>query len=330
MFEKLTKLINENNFSGVVYVEREGQVLFHEAYGFLERANKIENKKDTSFGVASGTKLFTGLGILKLIESDKLKLDSKVFDIIEKPFSSYNKDVTVEHLLTHTSGLADYFDEDLVEDFDNFKIDKPWHELLKPSDYYSSLPDRPMKFEPGSEFNYNNSGFVLLAMIIEKLTGDYHTYIDEVIVNPLQLKSTGFYKLNALPKNTAYGYIDEENGYRTNVYNLPIIGGGDGGIFTSANDLSKLWHALMEYKLLSPSMTDNLFKAHTPSEEDDYYGLAVWLDSDINPYIVGSDAGVSFVSRYIKDKDIIISILSNTSDGAWSISRELSKIIKNS
>lgn len=330
MIETIRKSMEAHDFSGVLYIEKNKEILFHEAYGYLDRANKIKNKTDTSFGIASGTKLFTGLGIMKLIEKGQLELDSKVFDVIDKPFDDYNESVTIKHLLTHTSGLPDYFDEDFIEDFDNFKIDKPWHELLKPSDYMSSMPDRHMKFQPGTRFNYNNSAFVFLAMVIEKLTGDYHDWINNEIIKPLNLVHTGFYKLNALPANTAYGYIDEANGYRTNVFNLPIIGGGDGGIFTCSTDLAILWHALMSSDLLPGHLTQEMLKLHTKADEDDYYGLSIWFDEDKNPYIVGSDAGVSFISRYIKDKDMVISILSNTSDGAWPLSKTISRAIKNS
>lgn len=331
MFDSLIKLIQDENFSGVVTVQKDDEVLFNHVSGHFDRANQLTINTHTKFGIASGTKLFTTLGILKLVEQGDLSLDSKVFEIIEQPFETYDDRVTIKHLLTHTSGLPDYFDEDLIEDFDNFTVEVPWHELLKPSDYMAIMPKREMKYPMGEKFHYNNSGFILLAMIIEKLTGDYHHWITQTVIEPCHLLNTGFYRFDQLPKNCAYGYIElDKQSYKTNIYTLPIIGGGDGGIYSNTVDLVTLWQHLLNGKLLSAELVHLLLTPHV-EDDNDFYGLGVWLDRKADAYvpsIVGSDPGVSFVSAYRTDLDIIYNVISNTSDGAWKINKKVIELIE--
>lgn len=331
MFKSLESIIEDKKFSGVITIQKLDKIIYNRAFGYLDRANKVRNNIHTSFGIASGTKLFTALGILKLVESKQLSLDTKLFDIIEKPFASYDPNVTIKQLLSHTSGLPDYYDEDLIDDFNNFKVSVPWYELLKPSDYMAVMPDRPMKFSPGENFHYNNGAFVFLAMVIEILSGDYHQWIKEKIIKPNELKNTGFYKLNQLPENTAYGYVDMDDSWRTNIYSLPIIAGGDGGIFTNSEDLITLWTQLLDYKILSKNLTEVLLSPQTETNEDGHYGLGLWLDKKngiYNPSIVGADAGVSFISTHKIKENLTINILSNTSEGAWEVNAPIQELLK--
>lgn len=326
MHHKLKAFIEEENFSGVVTIRKDNNLLFNEAFGYRDRSNQINNDLNTKFGIASGTKLFTALGIMKLVEEKKLNLDTKLFDIVDMPYPSYNPSVTIKELLTHTSGLPDYYDEDLVDDFDTFTIATPWHLLLKPTDYLSSMPNRPMKFAPGEGFHYNNGAFVYLSVVIEIITGDFHQWIKDKIIEPLHLNNTGFYRFDQLPTNTAMGYIETKESWKTNIYNLPIIGGGDGGIYTNTDDLFKLWDGLYSNKILPASLTEILLTPHTKTNDDGYYGLGVWLDKEkgkIKSTIVGSDAGVSFYSSHNESKGLTFNVLSNTSEGTWNILKHI-------
>lgn len=232
------------------------------------------------------------MGIAKLLEEGKLKLEDKVFDIISEEFSTYDKSVTIAQLLSHTSGLPDYFDEDKMEDFDNFKVAVPWYDIWEPKDYFQVFPREGMAFEPGSEFKYNNSGF---------------------------------YPLNRLPQNTATGHITEKDGWRTNIFNLPIVGGGDGGLFTTIEDLYKLWDGLGDGKLITTSLLEEFFssKVQTQPESDSYYGYGVWIYDAVGipkeEYIMGADAGISFKSAIVREKDLIYTVISNTGEGAWPV-----------
>lgn len=260
--KELEIIMKENNFSGVVSIKKSGEILYEGAKGLRDRSNELPVELETKFGIASGTKLFTALGIAVLIEKEILSLSDKVFDVLDIDIDTYDKEVTIEHLLTHTSGLPDYFDEDKVEDFDNFKVAVPWYDIREPEDYFPVLPREEMKFKPGQGFNYNNSGYVLLAAIIAKKSGvSYSKFVLEEVIEPMGLVSTNFYPMNQLPKNTATGYITEENGWRSNVYNLPIVGGGDGGLFTTISDIYKLWENVFSGRLISEALTEKYLRS---------------------------------------------------------------------
>lgn len=322
----INPLIEKNNFSGVISIKRNAEIIFESTSGFADRSNKVPINLGTRFGIASGTKFFTALAIGKLLEAGKLSLDSKVFDIIQYDFPFYSKEITIEHLLTHTSGMPDYYDEDAVDNFDNFFVAIPWYNLREPKDYFPVFPQEDMKFQPGEKFSYCNGGYVLLAAIIHEISGvPYTRFVEEHLFKAIGMTQSGFFELNRLPENTALGYIHDAQGWRTNIYNLPIIGGGDGGAFTTVGDLYTLWDAFFKYKVLSRDLTEQYIKPWSKAEsegENIYYGYGIWIRKSNNLYeesIIGADAGVSFKSAVIRSKGIIYTILSNNSHGAWPI-----------
>ena len=159
----IEQTVNETRFSGVVFVKLNGNAAFENAYGYADRSNKIPNTVDTRFGIASGTKFLTALGIGKLIDRGELSLTSRLCDCVNIDFPHISEDVTIHHLLTHTSGVYDYYDEELIEDVDNFQLDIPCFELKSLKDYIPLFRDGRMKFNPGERFSYSNGGFILLG-----------------------------------------------------------------------------------------------------------------------------------------------------------------------
>lgn len=322
--KKIVDRIKKTSFSGVAGIYINKQCFLEQASGYLDIPNKISNNINTKFGIASGTKFFTALGILRLIEDGKLKLSDKVFEIISYNYPTYDKSINIEHLLTHSSGLPDYYDEDLVEDFTTYSFtDKPYYELLKPTDYLHCMPNSKMKFEPGTKFNYNNSGYVFLAMIIEIITGDYHLWIKKEVLEKACMNDSGFFLLNKLPANTATGYVSTNNNglCETNVYALPIIGGGDGGMFTTLHDMNSFWYSLFDGKIISNELLNEVLKPHM-KDDNIYYGYGVWLvkkDNDYIPFIEGGDVGVTFKSFYDYRKSLLYTIISNADEGLYQI-----------
>lgn len=335
--EKINASIEKNNFSGVISIKEKGKIIYENAVGNAERIYKINNNIETKFGIASGTKFLTALAIGKLIEEGMLSLETKVFDIIKYEFHFYSKEITVGQLLTHTSGIPDYFDEEKVDDFDDFFVAIPWYKLREPKDYFPAFPEEEMKFLPGEKFSYCNSGYILLAAIIQEISGtSYIGFIEKYIFRAIGMNNSGFFELNRLPENTAIGYVKDDNGWCTNIYNLPIVGGGDGGAFTTVGDLYILWDALLKFKILSKDLTELFMKPYVKTEsegENLYYGHGIWIYKDaerpIEEYIVGCDAGVSFRSAINRENDLIYTVISNTSDGAWPIIREIKDILCN-
>lgn len=327
--DTLQKQIQTDTFSGVCSLREKDSVILEACHGYLEWPNKIPINMNTRFGIASGTKLFTALGIMRLVELGKINLDDNPFDYMAFDFPTYSNDVTIRHLLTHTSGIPDYFDEAKIDDTNQFFVDVPWNELNKPSDYVSIMPKTPMVFDPGTHFAYNNSGFVLLAIIIESLTGDYHAWLQKEVLDRAGMTHSGSFRLDQLPRNTAYGYIRLPNGtYKTNQYLLPVIAGGDGGMYTTANDMTDFWQAFMNGKIVKKDLVKEMLTVQYQSK-DIIYGLGLWLEKcneHYLPYIVGEDPGVSFKSHHNPYTNRTYTILSNTQDGVWPLARTLKEI----
>jgi CubicO group peptidase (beta-lactamase class C family) len=320
--------LNQKTFHGVISIYHEGNPVYERASGYADRTHNVHNSMETRFGIASGTKLFTALAIGKLIDDGLLKLRTRLNEILVLPFESYAPDIDIQHLLTHTSGISDYFDEELIKDFDNFKVAVPWSELRGPRDYLEVFPDSEMKFSPGQRFSYSNGGYILLGVIIEEISGKpYREFVSERIFQPARMLHSGYYAFNRLPDNTAYGYIEDDLGWRTNIYNLPIIGASDGGAYTTVGDLRKMWSAFWAGEIISFELVDRFtqpFSKATTEGENRYYGHGIWIyqnDRILEHYITGCDAGVSFESGVILDIDLQLTAISNTTSGVWDILR---------
>jgi len=332
----LEKIASETEFSGGVYVRQSGKILYQKAFGYADRSNMIPNALDTRFGIASGTKFFTALAIGKLIQTGKLDFSSKIAELIPWDFQHYSREITIRQMLTHTSGIPDYYDEEKVDDFDNFKVEVPWYELKGPRDYLSVFPKEAMKFPPGARFSYSNSGYILLGVLIEEISGvPYREFVEKEVFAPAGMNRSGYFAMNKLPEGTAFGYVEEENGWRTNIYNLPIIGASDGGAYTTIHDLEKLWDAFWNYNILPKEMVEAYTEPYVKviSEgANKFYGHGIWIrkgDSlDTEVYIEGSDAGVSFYSGVTRARDLLVTVISNTSEGTWPILRTIDKILE--
>ena len=335
--EALDASIDAHAFSGVVSIRQHGRILYERAAGYADRSNRIANTCETRFGIASGTKFLTALAIGKLIAEGKLSLSTTLHDCLVLDFpQQYVPGITIQHLLTHTSGIPDFYDEDKITDFDNFFVGRPWYEMRGPRDYLAVFPDEPMKFPPGARFSYSNGGYILLGVVIEAITGiPYQHFVEQAIFQAIGMKRSGFFAFNQLPEQTALGYIEEAGGWRTNIYNLPIVGASDGGAYTTADDLATLWTAFWANEILPQDLMALFAAPYVKAEaegEATYYGHGLWLDLERagNPevYILGGDAGVSFRSSVQRDSDLYVTVLSNTSNGAWPVLRDIRNTLK--
>lgn len=336
LVETLNSSIDTHAFSGVVSLRKAGQVLYERAAGYADRSNKIANTVDTRFGIASGTKFLTALAIGQLIAAQKLTLSTRLSDCVALNFPHYAPEITIQHLLTHTAGIPDYYDEEKFTDFDHFSVSRPWYELKGPRDYLAVFPDEAMKFPPGTQFAYSNSGYILLGVVIEAVTGmKYQDYVEQAIFRAIGMNRSGFFAFNQLPEKTAFGYIEEAGGWRTNIYNLPIVGASDGGAYTTVDDLATLWQAFWANEILPQELVETYVASFVKASSEGahrYYGHGLWIDEAAGGqrqvFIMGGDAGVSFMSSVRRAIDLQFTVLSNTSHGAWPVVRDIKQALE--
>lgn len=325
-----------NDFSGSVLLKEKGNIIFKEAFGFSDISYQIKNKSDTKFGIASGAKLFTAIAICQLIEKGVIGFDTLLKDCLHIPYPKYDDKITIKHLLTHTSGIPDYFEQediDSVEDFSEIYQNPPMYMLRSPKDHLKLFKDKPNEFVPGERFDYTNAGYILLGLVIEEQSGKTFTnYVVENIINKLELNNTGYYHMDNLPTNCAYGYTKDSKGIlKKNIYSVPIVGGPDGGIFTNTEDMSKVWNGLLDYKLLNKDITQELLKAHIHCGNDCYYGYGLYVierEDGIYKYLLmGGDPGAEFISSIYPKEEIEVTVMCSRDFGANDLIMLIEKLI---
>ena len=241
--QTLDALAAESAFSGVVRVDRGDEVVLATAYGFADRRWKIPNTPDTRFAMASGVKGMTALAVMSLVEDGTLDLTTTARSVLGDDLPLIDDAVTVEQLLAHRSGIGDYFDEDLPGEITDYLLPVPVHTLAETEDYLAVLDGFPTKFPPDERFSYCNGGFVVLALVAERASGmPFRELVAERVCEPAGMTDTAFLRSDELPEGAAVGYLDAD-GLRTNVLHLPVRGTGDGGAYTTAADMRRLWVA---------------------------------------------------------------------------------------
>jgi CubicO group peptidase (beta-lactamase class C family) len=313
------------DFAGVVSISRGTEIEFEHAYGLADRAHGIAATLDTQFAIASATKGFTALAVVSLIEDGKLDLDTTARSVLGADLPLVADDVTVEHLLAHRAGIGDYVDEDLPEEL---PLKVPVQNLVSTADYLPAIDGFATKFAAGTRFSYCNSGYVLLALIAERVSGQpFHDLVAERVFAKAGMPDTGFLRSDELPGRAALGYLDDG---RTNVFHLPVRGNGDGGAYTTVGDIRAFWPALFAGRIVAPEWTDRMVAEHSEIPDRPLrYGLGFWrYDTGSVVYLEGCDHGVSFLSLHDPEHGVTATVIANTTDGAWPVGRRLVSLIR--
>lgn len=324
-YEQLTKIANEKKFSGLIFVEENDKLIYQYIQGYENREKNTPITRNTLFAIASGTKFLTALAIGKLIDEKKITLDSKVKDLYDLKIDSIDPSITIRHLLSNTSGMADYLDEELLDDSAPIYFDIPYKDLINPKDFIPIFSKREQKSTPGEKFNYNNQGFVYLAIIIEEISKiSYKDYVNQNILKPLGILRSGIYHVDHYPKHTALGYLNNKDDSPNNMDLLPYQSGGDGGAIFSFDELRVLWKSFFDCKIISKELVYEFIKIHATIDEktNNFYGLGLWLkknNDEIIPYLLGGDPGISFSSSFSPNTCKYKFAVSNTSHGVWDI-----------
>src|SRR5262249_55867532 len=282
-------------------------------------AYQVANTVETQFGTASGTKGLTALAVMALVEQGTFALDTTARSLLGDDLPAIADDVTVEHLLAHRSGIGDYLDEDALDDITAYVMPVPVHALATAEQYLAVLDGFATAFPAGERFAYNNGGYVVLAVLAERASGtDYHELVRTLVTEPAGMVDTAFPRSDELPARAAKGYLAVD-GLRTNVLHLPVVGVGDGGVYSTAADISALWEALFAERIVSSASVDELVRPRGVwSDGSERYGFGIHLHATGDTmWLEGYDAGVSANSRYRPSTSVTSTVISNWTDGAW-------------
>lgn len=324
--DEVDRIAVETEFSGVVRIDRDERVEVAKAYGLANRGYEIPNEVDTRFAIASGTKGLTALTVVSLVAEGVLDLSTTARSVLGPDLPLVREDVTVEHLLSHRSGIGDYFDEDLEQDLTDYVMPVPVHELAATEQYLAVLDGHPTKFVPGERFAYCNGGYVVLALVAERASGTpFHELVVRRVCEPAGMQDTEFLRSDGLPGRTALGYLEIDGAWRTNVFHLPVRGSGDGGIYTTVGDVRSLWTAFFAGTIVPSDWVAEMVRPRSDVPGQSLrYGLGFWLHASSDTVILeGMDAGVSFRTVHDPRSDVTHTVISNTTEGAWPLARLL-------
>jgi CubicO group peptidase (beta-lactamase class C family) len=319
----LEALADEKGFSGVVAVSIDGRRIAELDLGMADRANGRPITLDTRFGIASVTKGLTALTVASLIETGELRGDTTLRSLLPVELPLVDPGVTIDHLLGHTSGVGDYLDEEELGDIDDYIMGLPVHQLAAPRAYLPLLAGRPQKSAPGERFAYNNSGYVMLSIAVEVVTGrSFYDLVRERVLDRAGMADTSFPRSDEPPPAAAIGYLADG---RSNVLHLPVRGAGDGGAFSTARDLEAMWRAMFDGRILPKPVIERFVEpcSDVPSERR-RYGLGFWIwPARETVMLEGMDAGISCRTAYDRPSGLTYVVISNTSSGAWPLARLL-------
>jgi len=303
---EVTAAAGADEFAGTVLIARRGKPVLLDAWGPAERAFGSPCRTDTKYNLGSINKLFTRVAIGQLAQQGKLSLgDTVARHLPDYPNAEAAKKVTIRHLIDMSSGIGDFFGDD----FDATPKDR----LRRNADFLPLFAAQPLAFEPGSNRQYSNGGYIVLGAIVEKVSGeDYHEYVRKHVYAPAGMASTDSYEADVVVPNLAEGYTNRWAGgaevgagpRRRNIYSRPARGSAAGGGYSTAEDLLRFANALRGDKLLSPEWTDwmlsgvELGGARQPRDEGGF-GFA------------GGAPGISAALEVDLERDTTIVVLSN-------------------
>ncbi|HEY5258479.1 MAG TPA: serine hydrolase domain-containing protein [Candidatus Baltobacteraceae bacterium] len=260
---ELLKDTNAGQFSGAVMVAKDGKAVFDRAYGLADRGRRIPNTVGTRFRIGSMNKMFTAVAVLQLVQAGKIDLKAPLGTYLTAyPNKDVSSRVTIHQLLTHTGGTGDIFGPE----FDAHRL-----QLRTLDDYVNLYGKRGLAFKPGSRYEYSNYGYILLGVVIEKVSGQsYYDYVREHIYDPAGMTSTGSEAEDQMLAGRSVGYTAGKGTLVANTDTLPYRGTSAGGGYSTVDDLLRFANALEYDKLLDALHTQLLTtgKVSVPSTSD--------------------------------------------------------------
>ena len=323
----LTRLAEADVFSGAVLLAKDGVPVFKGAYGIANKDFNAPNRLDTKFNLGSMNKMFTSVAIAQLVERGKLSFDDPLSKFVpDFPDKESAEKIRIKHLLTHTAGLGGYFS-------------RQWNESSRAS--YRTVDDmmkraaadEKLLFEPGTRWQYSNTGMLVLGKVIEKVAGQsYYDYVRENITGPAGMANTDYYELDKVNPNLAIGYdkkITDEGVYFTNnIFAHVLRGGPQGGGYSTVEDLLKFDIALRSNKLVGAEYVKLLLSAK-PELNSKNYGYGFQIDTEMQ--IAGHGGGFTGISANL---DMFLGtgwtaiVMSNYSRGAQAVEQKMRELVR--
>jgi CubicO group peptidase (beta-lactamase class C family) len=331
--ELLSPLTDAKSPGLAVLVRKDGQTVFSRGFGLRDLQSLSRIDSSTSFRLASCTKQFTAMAIMLLVHDGKLRYEDKLTDVF-RDFPAYGRTITIRQLLNHTSGLADY--ESLMEAADR-AASPPWSEQnqIRDAEVLALLEQQNgTQFRPGTKWSYSNSGYVILGLVVARVSGEsFGNFLHERIFVPLKMDRTIAYERgkNGIP-DRAFGHSKETSGWKQTDQSSTSATLGDGGVYSSLNDLAKWDEALARHTLLNenemrdaitPMVLADGTQPKWPRESDRpegtpvSYGFGWFLDpyrGHHRMWHYGDTRGFhTYIERFVDDKLSII-VLCNRTD----------------
>ena len=331
-----------HEFRGVALVWRDGRPLFHHAVGTASRRYGIANTVDTRFHVASVTKMFTATAALQLVGDGRIGLDQPLVDVLpaEHRPRAMTAAHTLRHLLSHTSGLTNYHD-------DEDDTGASWAAAMdrvgvaharRPADMLPLFADLDAHAEPGTTLQYADANYLLVALVIEAVTG---RRFDDVILDDVASAAgctdTSFTDLDLDPVGLATGYQVRDDidasAWPTNVYAIPAGCMSDGGMITTTTDLARFLDALVGGRLLPADVYTEMIRPHGAYRDGtEAYGLGLELYTDDSGRVTilghaGGDPGVSAMVSHHAVEDVHVIVLCNQDRGSWAAANTVTDIL---
>lgn len=305
------RLASQDKFAGAVMISKNGAPILAAAFGLADREKNVENRVDTRFRIGSMNKMFTAVATLQLAQAGKIDLKATVGKYIrDYPNTDIANKVTIEQLLSHTGGTGDFFGPE----FDQNRLS-----LQKLTDYIKLFGKRGSKFEPGSQWDYSNYGFLLLGVIVQNVSGqDYYEYVREHVFKPAGMKRTDSLPESDRVSDRSLGYTRFGEGKATALHSnsetLPPRGTSAGGGYSTVEDLCRFASALTGHKLLNPQYTELLTTGKVDAGPDKYaFGFFEGRTSESVRWFGhgGGAPGMNGDLRIFSDAGYAVAVLSN-------------------
>jgi CubicO group peptidase (beta-lactamase class C family) len=316
------------DFSGVVVLRRAGEPVLSRAYGFATPRWRVPNTVDTRFDTASITKLFTSVAVLQQVAAGTLDLDASIHDHVDLAGTTISPRVTLRHLLSHTSGIADDADEAAGEIYADLFVEKPCYAITETVHFLPQFAHKAPRAEPGAVARYCNVGYVLAGLALEAVTDEtYRDYVQREIFTRAGMTGAGFFDRRDAVPAVAEGWDRVDGRWTANIFSYPPIGSPDGGAHATASDLLTFLDALHENRLLPPDLTKSFFTPQVRYDEQTWYGFGLEFRGSTY-YKEGHNAGVSAILSHHGATEIDAVVLSNTEGGAWPVVAELNRLFE--